>query len=297
MPEKEMYFKVQFNDWDSYGEEKKNFIKFFMKDSTIQCGYPHASESQLPMYVIANQYSVDAWNNDNGGISFDRPNIESPTGLVQSTNHIGSYILGKPGRYDEIAELTIVPTIDGKVNIDTSAMPVIPQGTEFVEAPLQTVGNCNWQYRTSSFGITIGDNEMEFVHYKVGILDITEWPDSIKLNSLEVSHSNITAFYIEGENTGVSMNFSNKRYFPIRIVSKPQLYDSDSIRYLYIELCKDGGGYFDVEDITKDTPVSIFTPPDEETSEWMPCDWLNLIVAQNSNDNYLAGTTGGIYDV
>lgn len=296
MSEKQMYFKAQFNDWDSYSEEKKNFIKFFMKDSIIQCASP-LIESQLPIYVIGNRSSQDVWAGASG-IGFDIPDIESlaALGLVQSTNHIGSNLLGKPGRYDEIAELTIIPTIDGKANTDSNVSPVIPQSSGPVTAYLQTVDDCNWQYRTSSFGIAIGDNEMEIVHYKVGILDITEWPDNIKLDSLAVSRSNITAFYIEGENTGVNMNFSNTSYFPIKMISEPQLYGSDSIRYLYIELCKDGGGYFNVEDITEDTPVSKFAYY-EETSEWLPCDWLNLIVAQNSNDNYLAGTTGGVYQV
>ena len=294
MSEKEMYFKAQFNNWDSYSEEKKNFIKFFMKDSIIQCAST-LIESQLPIYVIGNRSSQDVWNGALG-IGFDRPDIESLAGLglVQSTNHIGS--LGKPGRYDEIAELTIVPTIDGKANTDSNVSPVITQSPGPVTAHLQTVDNCNWQYRTSSFGIAIGDNEMEFVHYKVGILNVTEWPDNIKLNSLAVSHSNITAFYIEGENTGVSMNFSNTSYFPIRTISKPQLYGSDSIRYLYIELCRDGGSYFNIEDITEDTSVNIAVR-DEKANAWLPCDWINLIIAQNSNDNYLAGTTGGIDNV
>ena len=297
MSEKEMYFKAQFNNWDSYSEEKKNFIKFFMKDSIIQCASP-LIESQLPIYVITNPYCTDAWNY--GGVGFDSPDIESLAGLglLQSTNHIGSDIPGKPGRYDEIAELTIVPTIDGKANTDASVSPVITQSPGPVTAHLQTVDNCNWQYRTSSFGIAIGDNEMEFVHYKVGILNVTECPDNIKLDSLAVSYSNITAFYIEGENPGVSMNFSNTSYFPIRMISKPQLYNNDSvsIRYLYIELCRDGGGYFNIEDITEDTSVNIAVR-DEKANAWLPCGWLNLIVAQNSNDNYLAGTTGGIDNV
>ena len=38
MSEKEMYFKVQFNDWDSFDQYKKNFIKFFMKDAVVSAG-------------------------------------------------------------------------------------------------------------------------------------------------------------------------------------------------------------------------------------------------------------------
>ena len=72
MSEKQMYFKAQFKDWDTYNEEKKNFINFFMKDAVVSAGIvTDEGSDEYYSYVIDRKQDLNSSYYDmNNGIHF-----------------------------------------------------------------------------------------------------------------------------------------------------------------------------------------------------------------------------------
>ena len=214
-------------------------------------------------------------------------------GLIQSNTEIDSEIISKPDNiFHKIADITILPTIDGKTNTDSSVPLVLPSGQYYEMCNVHNVGEYSFPYRTSSFGITLNDGEMESVHYKVGILDITDWVEDTPITEGEL----LVDLWADNRTTiEICDSSSAEDYFPYRKIGRP-ITEWDGlnykVRYTYIELCKDDGGYFEEFGINSDTLIMLFAL-DEDTHEWISCDWLGLTIAQNSNDGYLAGTRYG----
>ena len=290
MSNKQMYFKVQFNGWDSYSEEKKNFINFFMKDAVATAGVVTAEESDnFYSYAVGRKQDFNSSYYDTG-IHFSNEGL--PHGLIQSNAEIESMILAKPDSiYHKIADITILPTIDGKINTDSNASLVLPSGQSYEICNVNSVGEYSLPYRTSSFGIKLGSSEIESVHYKIGILDITDWDEGTP-----ITDSIICVSMYENNRTEISIDnryFANTDdYFPYREIGYP-ITEWDElnykVRYMYIELCKDGGGYFDDFGVNSDTAVTLYIM-DPKTHEWYTPEVLNLVIAKNLNDDYLEGS-------
>ena len=114
MSEKQMYFKVRFENWDSYSEEKKNFINFFMKDAVVSAGIAtDEGGDNFYSYAIDRKQDLNNLNSSyyNSGIHFSNGFVNLPHGLIQSNTEIESMIISKPDNiYNRIADITILPT-------------------------------------------------------------------------------------------------------------------------------------------------------------------------------------------
>ena len=296
MSEKEMYFKVQFNDWDSFDQYKKNFIKFFMKDAVVSAGVATTEGGDnFYSYAIDRKQDLNS-SYYNSGIHFSNGFVNLPHGLIQSNTEIESMIISKPDNiYNRIADITILPTIDGKINTDSNASLVLPSGQSYEMCNVHSVEEYSLPYRTSSFGIKRGDGEIESVHYKIGMLNITHSTEesiSIPQNlAIKVYENNVTEIESDSEELAYTNN-----YFPIREISKPVIEFSDhisspdtQIMYLYFELCKDGGGYFDDYCISEDE-VKLAAKEDNEWRIVYNTAGIVVTVIQSTTDDYVEGT-------
>ena len=290
MSEKQMYFKVQFDNWDSYSEEKKNFINFFMKDAVVSAGIATDEGGDYYSYMLGRKQDLSISYYNNYGIHFSD---DLPHGLIQSNTELDSVITAKPDNiYHKIADVTILPTIDGKINTDSNASLALPSGQSYEVCNVHSTGEYSFPYRTSSFGIKLGDSEIESVHYKIGILDVTNWDEDTPITESELRID----LWVDNRTTiEICDSSSTEDYFPYRKIGH-SITEWDGlnykVRYVYIELCKDGGSYFEDFGVDADTTVDI-RALDEYTHEWVSHDWLRLAIVQNSNDDYLAGTVGG----
>ena len=296
MSEKEMYFKVQFTDWDSYSEEKKNFIKFFMKDAVVSAGVVTTEESDnFYSYTIDRKQDLNS-SYYNSGIHFGNEHVNLQHGLIQSNTEIESMIISKPDNiYHKIADITILPTIDGKINTDSNASLVLPSGQSYKMCNVHSVGEYSLPYRTSSFGIKRSDGEIESVHYKIGMLNVTHsTEESISMPqnlAIKVYENNVTEIESDSEELAYTNN-----YFPIREISRPVIEFSDhisspdtQITHLYFELCKDGGGYFDDYCISEDE-VKLAAKEDNEWCIVYNTAGIVVTVVQSITDDYVEGT-------
>lgn len=280
MSEKQMYFKVQFDNWDSLQPDTKNLIQFYLKDAFIYTEYFNSE-----LYDNPNFYQMFSWSSVNSYYIVDSyPILQTYLGglipcracmtIDQSRvviNDIAKINNRNSIQYLTFGNHTITPIIDGKVNNDIS-YAALPNGNEDQIAPL--VGNYTYDptfvLRTSSFNIFC-NSEPVSVHYKIGICPINEdfnftiYTPPFKNNShmsadeiIELlKSSTFTAYNYDwnGNNCIYMSADTDNGYITVDVsavvtrIIAACAYDSDIKFLIYMQLCKDETGE-QFEDIT-----------------------------------------------
>ena len=266
MSEKQMYFKVQFDNWNSLQPDTKNLIQFYLKDAFVGTEYLNSG-----LYDNPNFYNMLSWSSVNSYYIIDsQPILQTylggltPHRACMTISQSRVNLDGNSIQYLTFGNHTITPVIDGKTNDDIS-YAALPDGNENQIAPL--VGNYTYDptfvLRTSSFNIFC-NSEPVSVHYKIGICPINEdfnftiytppFKGSIHMSAdviIELlKSSTFTAHnYSQGDNNCIYMSAdTDSGYITVdlsavvtRIIAVCA-YDSDIKFLIYMQLCKDETG-------------------------------------------------------
>lgn len=254
MSEKQMYFKVQFNDYDNFDQYKKNFINFIMRDAFVIVWYNDDSNyySAYPDYI---QYPSSYEEGHSDSVYFMNVTDYEYSGLVKSPYILSEYHYDIP-----ITNVSLIPIIDGTENKDNTVTAELPDGQDYLDVyGVDYTSKYDFQLRTSSFGIKINDH-IYGVHYKIGLFpfrfysngDISEELPSIdylKEELIDTDDIGGSTIYIGCYSSGriiissKDITLFGRDSLPSRFITAISSNINDCYDgYMYFELCHDETG-------------------------------------------------------